>query len=144
MRHKAYLQVLFSQLGIKWTPNKLIVAFSRGKYDHLTICSDPMMVCFVFVYWHLFSVKDIWCHVWPYFFLRLQVTRSNTRLHVRWAVSLVIVDGCFIFFWSLCESCMVGKVKLPCQPQLPITVLFFYKALDYITFIIHAVQTMTF
>ena len=42
--------------------------------------------------------KDIWCHARPYSFLCMQITRSGIRQHVKWAVSLVIADGHFIFF----------------------------------------------
>ena len=34
--------------------------------------------------------KDIWCHVWPYYYLYLQITKSDMRPQVKWAVSLVI------------------------------------------------------
>ena len=34
--------------------------------------------------------KDIQCHVSPYVFLILQITRSDIRLHIPWTVSLVI------------------------------------------------------
>ena len=34
--------------------------------------------------------KDIQCHVWPYFFISLQITRSDIRQHTKRAVSLVI------------------------------------------------------
>ena len=39
--------------------------------------------------------KDIQCHVWPYIFLNLQITRSDIRPHIKSAVSLVIVCGHF-------------------------------------------------
>ena len=39
--------------------------------------------------------KDIRCHVQPYFFLNLQVTESDIRPHIKWAVSLVITYGHF-------------------------------------------------
>ena len=34
--------------------------------------------------------KDIWCHICQYSLLCLQITRSDIRLHMKWAVSLVI------------------------------------------------------
>ena len=34
--------------------------------------------------------KDIRCQVWPYFFLNLQITRSDIKSRIKWAVSLVI------------------------------------------------------
>ena len=39
---------------------------------------------------------SIQCHVWPYSFLCLQITRSDIRWHIQNAVSLVIADGHFI------------------------------------------------
>ena len=41
--------------------------------------------------------KDIRCHVWPYFFLNLQTTRLDMRPHIKWAVSLMIAFGHFIY-----------------------------------------------
>ena len=35
-------------------------------------------------------------------FLKLQITRSDIRTHIKWAVSLVIAYGHFIFLGGLC------------------------------------------
>ena len=36
--------------------------------------------------------KGILCHVWPYFFYKqVQISRSDVRPHIKWAVSLVIL-----------------------------------------------------
>ena len=40
--------------------------------------------------------KDICCRVWPTF-SELQITRSDIRPHIKWAVSLVIAYGQFNF-----------------------------------------------
>ena len=39
--------------------------------------------------------KDIRCHVCPYFLKNLQITRLYIKLHIKWAVSLVIAYGHF-------------------------------------------------
>ena len=39
--------------------------------------------------------KGIWCHVLSSLFLNLQVTRSDVRPHIKWAVNLVIAYGHF-------------------------------------------------
>ena len=46
--------------------------------------------------------KDIRCHVWPYSFLCLHITRSDIRLHLKWAVSLVMAHGHWIFHTWVC------------------------------------------
>ena len=46
--------------------------------------------------------QDIRCHVWPDSFNCLQITRSDIRPHVKWAVSIVIADGHLVFLRSLC------------------------------------------
>ena len=40
--------------------------------------------------------NDIRCHVWPYF-SKSQITRSDIRPHLKWAVSLVTAYGHFNF-----------------------------------------------
>ena len=50
--------------------------------------------------------KNIWCHVLPYSFLCMQITRSDIMPHVKWAVSLVITDGYLIFPMGLVWVCM--------------------------------------
>ena len=39
--------------------------------------------------------EDIQCHVWPYYFLCLQITNSDIMPQVKWAVSLVLADTYF-------------------------------------------------
>ena len=56
--------------------------------------------------------KDIWCHVWPYSFLCLQITRSDTRPHAKWAVSLVIADGHLIFLSGFCWYVWVNRLTI--------------------------------
>ena len=46
--------------------------------------------------------KNIWCHVWPYSFLCLQIIRSDIRPHAKWAVSLMIADDHLIFLRGFC------------------------------------------
>ena len=48
--------------------------------------------------------KDIWCHVWPYFFLNLQIARSDIRPHMKWVVSLVFAYGHFQFSSGVWEG----------------------------------------
>ena len=53
--------------------------------------------------------KDIRCHVWPYFFfLNLQITRSDIRPHIKLAVNLMIANGHFNlplgFVWVITYS----------------------------------------
>ena len=43
-----------------------------------------------------------WCHVWPYYFQCLQITKSDIRPQVKWAVTLVIADGHFNLPQGLC------------------------------------------
>ena len=45
--------------------------------------------------WQLGLSKDIWCHVGSYSFVYLQITKSDIRPHVKWAVRLVIAYGRF-------------------------------------------------
>ena len=41
--------------------------------------------------------QDIWCHIWPYSLLYLQITRSDIRSCIKWAVSLMIANDQVIF-----------------------------------------------
>ena len=54
--------------------------------------------------------KDIECHVRPYSFLRLQITKSDIRPHEKWAVGLVIADGHLIFLRGLCRYAWVNML----------------------------------
>ena len=56
--------------------------------------------------------KDIWCHVWSYSFLCVQILSSDIRLHVKWAVSLVIADGHLIFLRAVCGCAWVNTLTL--------------------------------
>ena len=56
--------------------------------------------------------KDIWFHIWPRSFLCMRITRSDIRLHVKWAVSLVIADGWLIFLRGLCGYVWVNILTL--------------------------------
>ena len=56
--------------------------------------------------------KDIQCHVWPYSFLCLHITRSDIMPHKKWAVSLVIADGHLIFLTGLCKVCRYVWVNM--------------------------------
>ena len=63
--------------------------------------------------------KDIWCHVWPYPFLCLHITRSDVRPQVnfKWAVRLVIAgDHLKIFLRGLCGYVWVNAFTL--SPEL--------------------------
>ena len=62
--------------------------------------------------------KDILCHVWPYFFLNLQITRSDIRPHIQWAVSLVIVHGHFNLPQGGCMG-MYGLTYSLYHPRVP-------------------------
>ena len=55
---------------------------------------------------------SIQCHVWPYSFLCLQITRSDIRWHIKNAVNLVIADGHFIFIRSLSGYLWVNILTL--------------------------------
>ena len=47
--------------------------------------------------------KDIQCHVWSYFYKQVQISRSDIRPHIKWAVSLVILHMITsIFLRALC------------------------------------------
>ena len=59
--------------------------------------------------------KDIQCHVWPYSFLCLRITRVDIRPQEKWAVSLVIADGNLIFF-GVCVG-MSGLICSCYDPQ---------------------------
>ena len=52
--------------------------------------------------------KNIWCHVWPYYFLFLHIIRSDIRSHVKWAISMVIVDDHLIFLRVFCAYVWVN------------------------------------
>ena len=58
--------------------------------------------------------KDIQCHVWPYFFPNLHITRSDIRPHIKWAVSLVIAygHGHINISWGLCGYVRVNILTL--------------------------------
>ena len=57
--------------------------------------------------------KDIRCHVWPYFFLNLQIARSDIRPHIKWAVSLVMIAyGHFNLSQGLKWVCMGSHTHL--------------------------------
>ena len=51
--------------------------------------------------------KDIQCHLWLGSFLFLQITGSDIRPQVKWAVNMVIVDGHLI-----CLKGLVGMYEL--------------------------------
>ena len=60
--------------------------------------------------------KDIRCHVWPYVSINLQISRSDIRPHIKWAVSLVILHMVTsIFLWGLCGYIWVNILTL--SPQ---------------------------
>ena len=60
--------------------------------------------------------KDIRCHVWPYFYKQVQISRSDIRPHIKWAVSLVILHMVTsIFLQSLCGYIWVNILTL--SPQ---------------------------
>ena len=42
--------------------------------------------------------KDIYCHLWPYFFIYFQSTQAEIRPQVKWAFNLLIAYGHFIAF----------------------------------------------
>ena len=57
--------------------------------------------------------KDILCHVWPYSFLCLQITRSDIGPHIKWDVSRVIADDHLVLLRGLC-----GYVLITCMGTL--------------------------
>ena len=56
--------------------------------------------------------KDIRCHVHPYSFLWLQVTRSDIRPHVKWTVRLLTADSPLISLRGLCGYLWVNRLTL--------------------------------
>ena len=57
--------------------------------------------------------KDIRCHVWPYFYKQVQISRSDIRPHIKWAVSLVILHMITsIFLPALCGYIWVNILTL--------------------------------
>ena len=50
--------------------------------------------------------KGIRCHVWPHFFIKLQMSRADIRPHIKWVVSLVIAYGHFDFPQRFVWVCM--------------------------------------
>ena len=56
--------------------------------------------------------EDIRCHVWPYFFLNLEITGSDIRPHINWAVSLVIIYGRFNLPQGVCGYVCVNILTL--------------------------------
>ena len=57
--------------------------------------------------------KDIRCHVWPYFYKQVQISRSDIRPHIKWAVSLVILHMVTsIFLRALCGYIWVNILTL--------------------------------
>ena len=56
--------------------------------------------------------KDIRCHVQPYSFLCLHITRSDIRPHVQWVVNLVITDDHLITDRSLSIIMVLVQVEI--------------------------------
>ena len=56
--------------------------------------------------------KDIWCHIWPLFFLCLQITRSHIIPQIKWTVSLVIAGGRFNLPRGFVWVCMGKQTHL--------------------------------
>ena len=54
-----------------------------------------------------FVLYAFWCYVWPYVFRYLQITRSDIRPHIKWAITaLVIAFGHFNLPQELVWVCM--------------------------------------
>ena len=66
------------------------------------------------VEWYLVSVRISGCHVWPHSFLCLQITRSDIRSEVKWAVNMIIADSHFNLpqgFVCICTNKQTNKQK---------------------------------
>ena len=61
--------------------------------------------------------KDIWCYGWTYSFLGLQISKSDIRPHVKWAVNLVSADGYFNIPQGLCGYVWVNIPVLYLSPS---------------------------
>ena len=63
--------------------------------------------------------KDILSHVWLYFFYKqVQISRSDIRSHIKWAVSLVILHMVTsISLWGLCGYIWVNILTLSPQRE---------------------------
>ena len=55
---------------------------------------------------------DIRCHIWPCFFSCLQITKSDLRPYIKWAISLVIAAGHLILLKGLCGYAWVNMLTL--------------------------------
>ena len=111
-----------SNLYLKKTLNKsplLEGLFTR----ELTHTHSHTTTCLLYLSWvwvrllHCWLIpclnKDILCHVWPYSFLCLQITRSDIGPHIKWDVRRVIADDHLIFLRGLC-----GYVLITCMGTL--------------------------
>ena len=104
-----------SVLSHTWTKNKSVYIYNSLNYsEHFVIGYSRTQFIWI-IYMYINSLvwfglcclmipglsKDIRCHVWPYFFINLQIARSDIRPHIKWLSVWCLHMVTSIFLWGV-------------------------------------------